>query len=461
MPRPLRVLLVEDDEDDALLVIRELKRGDFDPSWQRVDNHQAMEEALKNGAWELIICDYNMPNFSAFEALKVLRESGYDVPFIVASGHLGEDIAVSTMKAGAQDFIVKNNLKRLIPAAERELKEVEERRARKRAELALRESEAKYRHFFESSKEMIYIARPEGQFIDVNPALVENSGYSREELLNMKVADLYDTSGIIELLDLFKRQGFVKDFLSMMRQKNGSYRTTLVNLVARCNEMNKIIEYHGTIHDITERKRAEEDLKRSLEQLQRSMEAVIHAMASTIERRDPYTAGHQERVARLASAIASAMGLPAEQVNGLKMAAAIHDIGKIYVPAEILSRPGRITELEFSLIKTHPTVGFEILRKIDFPWPIAKIVLQHHERLDGSGYPAGLRKEEILLESKILAVADVMEAMVSHRPYRPALPEEEAVKEIMTNKNRLYDPVVVDCCLSLWNDKHLDLWEKK
>lgn len=176
-------------------------------------------------------------------------------------------------------------------------------------------------------------------------------------------------------------------------------------------------------------------------------------MASTVETGDPYIAGHQRRVADLARAIAKEMGLSAEPIDGIRVAGVIHDIGKISIPGEVLSKPGRLTEIEFGLIKAHPQVGYEILKAIDFPWPVAQIVLQHHERMDGSGYPSGLSSEEILLEARVLAVADVVEAISSHRPYRPALGMDKALEEISRHKGVLYDAGVVDACLKLFTER--------
>ena len=180
-------------------------------------------------------------------------------------------------------------------------------------------------------------------------------------------------------------------------------------------------------------------------------------MAFTIEKRDPYIAGHQQQVANLACAIASEMSLSAEQIEGLRMAAAIHDIGKINIPVGILNKPSRLSKVEFSMIKIHPQVGYHILRTIEFPGPVAKIVLQHHERLDGSGYPSGLSGKDILLESRILGVADVVEAMSSHRLYRPAFDINSALEEISQNKGMLYDPQVVDATLKLFTQKGFKL----
>ncbi len=192
-----------------------------------------------------------------------------------------------------------------------------------------------------------------------------------------------------------------------------------------------------------------ENMKQKHSELQKAMDGVIHAISLVVETRDPYTAGHQRRVAELARAIAKKMGLSEWQQMGIHVAGLLHDVGKVAVPSEILSKPGKITETEFSIIKNHCQVGYEILQRIDFPWPVTKAVLQHHERLDGSGYPQGLAGEDIVLEARILGVADVVEAMSSHRPYRPAIGLDSALEEISRASGILYDIEVVDACLSL------------
>jgi putative nucleotidyltransferase with HDIG domain len=202
-----------------------------------------------------------------------------------------------------------------------------------------------------------------------------------------------------------------------------------------------------------ENAQAQEELQQSYAKLQRALEGTVYTLVSAIEMGDPYTAGHQQRVTQLACAIAHEMGLPQEQIEGLRMAGLIHDLGKINVPSEILSRPGPLSDLQFGLVKMHAQTGHDVLKETDFPWPLADIVLQHHERMNGSGYPQGLSGEEILLEAKILAVADVVEAMASSRPYRPALGVDKALEEVSQNKGILYDPEVVDACLRLFTEK--------
>ncbi len=191
--------------------------------------------------------------------------------------------------------------------------------------------------------------------------------------------------------------------------------------------------------------------------LQKALEGIVHAMSLTVEKRDPYTAGHQRRVADLAVAIGREMKMPVDCIEGIRMAGMIHDLGKIAVPAEILSKPTRLTEIEFALIKTHPQIGHDIVADIDFPWPIARMILEHHERMDGSGYPQGLCGDKILLEARILSVADVVEAMATHRPYRPGLGQDAALAEISRGRAAQYDPDVADACLRLFTTHRFSL----
>ncbi len=206
------------------------------------------------------------------------------------------------------------------------------------------------------------------------------------------------------------------------------------------------------LHSHSERYKAESEVRKSLKKVRQALGAIIEVLEKTVEIRDPYTAGHQRRVADLARAIAGELNMPEDKMDAIRIAGIIHDIGKIYVPAEILSKPRHLSNIEFNLIKTHPQVGYEIMKSIEFPWPVAQIILQHHERLDGSGYPNNLSKEDILIEARIIGVADVVEAMASHRPYRPALGIELALDEIEKNSGILYDEKVVSACLKLFRE---------
>jgi HD-GYP domain-containing protein (c-di-GMP phosphodiesterase class II) len=330
MSEPLHILLVEDSEDDALLVLRTVKQTGREIVSRRVQTREEMVAALAEERSDIVLSDYYMPTFDGMAALQCLRETGRDIPFILVSGKIGEELAVQVMKAGAQDFVAKEHLARLVPAIERELRDAEMR--------------------------------------------------------------------------------------------------------------------HG-------RARAEESLVEQLARLNRAMRQTVQALSAAVEKRDPYTAGHQQRVAALCRALGLELGLTDHETTGIELAALVHDVGKIQIPAEILNKPGRLSEIEFGLIKNHPETGYEIIKGVEFPWPVAEMVYSHHERIDGSGYPRGLRRDEVPFGAHVLAVADVVEAMSSHRPYRPAIGIEAALAEIESGRGRIYDERVVDACLRLFRER--------
>ena len=229
---------------------------------------------------------------------------------------------------------------------------------------------------------------------------------------------------------------------------NGGYVFRFLTKPCRESDLRRALDAAVAQHDLI---LAQRELK-SLKKLKEALEGMIAGFTTLVEARDPYTAGHQRRVADLAVAIARRMGLDEDRVSGLRVAAMVHDIGKVYVPAEFLNRPGRLTTEEMAIIRTHPGIGYNILHPVDFPWPVADIVVQHHERLDGTGYPGGLQGERILLESRILCVADVVEAIYSHRPYRPGLGIDVALGELEHMRGAHYDPDAVDACLGLFRE---------
>jgi PAS domain S-box-containing protein len=329
----------------------------------------------------------------------------------------------------------------------------------KHAALIAQESEGKNRDLVDNIKLGIFRSTPgtKGKFLEVNIAMEEITGYSRDELLTLNVCDLFPEKSKNLLTDGVGLANW-KDTRELdIVKRNGDQLTVAENIMTIRYDSGQILYFDGILEDITERKRSQQQIQQSLERLQKTIKEIIQAMAYIGEVRDPYTAGHQRRVAQLSFEIGRMVGLKNEQFEGLMMAAFVHDIGKIIVPADILSKPGILTRPEFDMIKDHARIGYEILKNIEFPWPIAKIVLQHHERLDGSGYPSGLKHEDIILEARILAVADVVEAMSSHRPYRPALGLEKALAEISQNKGTLYDSTTVEACIRLFNEKGFNL----
>jgi PAS domain S-box-containing protein len=250
---------------------------------------------------------------------------------------------------------------------------------------------------------------------------------------------------------------FIDGFEVEFYKKDGSKFWVVINARTVKDEQGENLYLEGLIEDITIRKHAEEQLLQTLESLRKAVGTTIQVLVSALESRDPYTCGHQSRSADLACAIAMEMGLAQDKIEGIRMAGIIHDIGKLSIPAELLSKPTKLTDIEFSLIKEHSRIGYEMLKDVESPWPLAEIVYQHHERINGIGYPKNLKGDEILMESRILAVADVVEAMASHRPYRPALGIEAALEEIEKNKGILYDNTVANTCLRLFREKGYQL----
>ncbi|MBI2909367.1 MAG: PAS domain S-box protein [Chloroflexi bacterium] len=328
---------------------------------------------------------------------------------------------------------------------------------RKRAEEALRESEERFRATFEQSAVGVTHVDLEGKWLRVNQTFCDLVGYTREELLHRSFTDITHPDDIARGRDDVKNliAGQVRTTSKEKRyiRKDGSaIWVNLTSSLARGPEGEP--EYLIAVsEDITERKQAEESLKRAVQRLEETLDGTIRALSSVVDMRDPYTAGHQRRVAELACAIAGQMGLSDEQIEGIRSAALVHDIGKVAVPLEILSIPRPLSSVEFDFIRSHAQAGYDILKAIEFPWPLAQIVLQHHERMDGSGYPSGLTAGNILVEARILAVADVVEAMISHRPYRPALGELRALEEVSKGAGVLYDAKVVAACLTLFTEK--------
>jgi len=322
----------------------------------------------------------------------------------------------------------------------------------KRADAALRESELLFRKVFEDHAAVKLIIDPVTEaIIDANKAAVAFYGWSHEQLTQMKVQEINTLSPEEVKKEMEKaRDNKQIHFEFRHRRADGSVRD--VGVFSSKIEVNKKDLLHSIIFDITARKQAEEKLQDTLDRLQNAVSTTIQVMVSTVEARDPYTAGHQVRTADLARAIATEMGLSEDTIEGIRVAGSIHDIGKLSVPAEILSKPSKLTEMECALIREHPEKGYNILKNVESPWPLAEIVYQHHERMDGSGYPRNLKGDEIVMEARIMAVADVVEAMSSHRPYRPALGIETALKEIEDNRGVLYDADVVDTCMRLFRE---------
>lgn len=440
---PYNVLLVTSNEQEAESVrqyLSESKKLDYllhcTPSASKTHN------ILKSIQVDIILVNFNPKEEKDLDTVTSLQNHYPNTPMLLITESLNNSLEKLDLTKGPIDYLEKTQLtpyllgKAILYSIERK-NIIEE----------LKKNEERYRLLFNSGNDAVFVHKLDddnliGKFIEVNDVACKRLGYTRQELLELSPADIDVPIDLEDKHVLYETIHTTKDGKQIYVEINAHTFNydgkSMILSIAR---------------DITDRKRAEDNLQRSLERLRKTMEGIIHAMARTVETRDPYTAGHQRRVADLAAAIAKQMELSNEKIELIKLAALIHDLGKIHIPAEILMKPGILSQTEFDLIKIHPQVGYDILKPIDFSWPIADIVFQHHERIDGTGYPKSLTGDEIMMEAKIISVADVVEAMASHRPYRPGLGINTALKEIQDNRGILYDHDVVDICMELFKSK--------
>lgn len=372
------------------------------------------------------------------EAAKKLWEE-MDIPSIYVTAYADEFTLLRAKETTPFGYILK-------PFDERELRvNIEMALFKSRMEIKLRERENWLTTILRTIGDAVIATDGEKRITYFNPSAERLTGWKAAEALNKPLDEVLELIPLVEEnRSLTYLRSKSKDLVSV------EYSISPLRLGSPHVPAGELV----VVRDISDRVQAEKEAVESWHKLQQALEGTIQALALTIEIRDPYTAGHQRRVSQLAAAIAKKMGLTEDHVQAVRVAGDIHDIGKISVPAEILSRPSKLNKVEFDIIKTHPQVGYDILKNVRFPWPVAQIVLQHHERIDGSGYPAGLRSEEILPEARIIAVADTVEAMASHRPYRPALGVEKALAEILRFKGILFDSEAVDACLHLFRKEH-------
>ncbi|MGA2531692.1 MAG: HD domain-containing phosphohydrolase [Candidatus Aminicenantales bacterium] len=335
---------------------------------------------------------------------------------------------------------------------------VEDITDRKRAEEALAYEQSLLSALMDNSPDQVYFKDADSRFVKISKAQAERFGLSDPaQAVGKTDADFFAADHARPALEDEQRVMItgrpLVDLEEMETWPDGRVAWVSTTKVPLRDGHGRVIGTFGISRDITERKRGEERLKETLQRLRLAITSTIRVISMMVEARDPYTAGHQQRTTVLAEAIAVEMGLSPEKIEGLRMAGHVHDVGKISVPAEILSKPTRLTPGEFKLVKTHAQKGHDILKDVEFPWPLAEIVYQHHERFDGSGYPRGLKGAEILMEARILAVSDTVEAMSSNRPYRPSPGLGVALEEIEKNKGVLFDADVAAACLKVFKEK--------
>ena len=490
----MNILIVDDIAENLYLLQAILEGAGYGVVSAR--NGQEAMDRLREGSFDLIVSDILMPVMDGFQLCRECKTNPVwkGIPFIFYTATYTEKKDQNfALSVGADAYVVKPQepeallkiISQVLSAAGRRLatdleinemdgatylaehnKRLIDKLENKMADLEktnqlLRKSEEKYRSLFEDNRDALMTTSPPGwNFTSCNSATLKMFGVKDQaEFISLSPADVSpeiqpdgrpSADKSLEMLERTMREGH--QFFEWTHQRLNGETFPCTVLLSRIEIRGKTL-VQASVRDITEYKKAEEELQQSFERLRKTLGATVQAIAMVVEARDPYTAGHQKRVASLAHAIAVEMGIEANRIDGLRMAAMIHDIGKISVPAEILSKPTKLTPTEFSLIKVHPQTGYDILKDIDFPWPVAQMIFQHHEKMDGSGYPNGLKGDDILLDARIIAVADVVEAIASHRPYRPALGIDVALDEIVKNRGIFYDNAVADACLRLFREK--------
>jgi PAS domain S-box-containing protein/putative nucleotidyltransferase with HDIG domain len=488
-----KVLVVDDNTDNLYLLEVLLKGKGFDVA-MAINGAEALESAHMTPP-DLIISDILMPVMDGFALCRKWKadEQLRHIPFIFYTAtyteakderfalSLGADLfilkpqepkvwteileeifkekhtAIKPLGEEMEFFRQHNEI--LFDKLEKKMLDLETANQKlKENDDALQRDEEFLGSIIENIPDMIFVKEAKTlRFVRFNRAGEELLGQSRQDLIGRNDYDFFPESQADffterdrEVLKKKRLVDIPEEYIQTKHLGERILHTKKIPIIEREGKVQYLL---GISEDITERKQAEEELKQTLERLRKSLAGTIQALSSTAETRDPYTAGHQRKVSNLARTIAQEMGLSSDSVDIIRMAGIIHDIGKISIPAEILSKPGKLSDMEFSLIKVHSQTGYDILKDVELPYPIAKIVLQHHERLNGSGYPQGLKNGQILLEAKIISVADVVEAISSHRPYRPGFGIDVALEEIEKNAGVLYDAEVVDVCLRLFRKK--------
>ncbi len=434
------ILIVDDDVQFGKTLCDILTAKGYMPV--AVETGKSALQQINTKAPDVALIDLKLENMSGLDLLRKIRELSPVTECILITGHASQESAIEAINLGAYGYMTKPY-------------DVEQLLLMIRTGIDKHDSDQRSQAISDTANDAIIVADGNSKILYWNKAAEKGFGYSAEEIIGKSLQETIIPSNYQEAhsksMAKFKETGHGTMIgkpteLTAVRKGGVEFPIELsLSSVKRNGKWQAI----GVIRDISERKQAEEREKLGVTKLREALGGIINTLALMTEQRDPYTAGHQQRVSNFARKIAEEMGLPPDKIDGLRMAGVIHDIGKMHVPADILSKPGKLSSDEYNIIKTHAQVGYDILKGIEFPWPIADIVHQHHEHIDGSGYPLGMTNGDILLEARILCVADVVEAMSSHRPYRPALGIDKALEEITKGKGIIYDSDVVDACLKV------------
>ncbi|MBE3120846.1 MAG: response regulator [Thermoplasmata archaeon] len=483
----MKILIIDDEEVICKHLQRELQKEGFTVEY-RISPLNVLEDlkrAKEDGEpYSLLFLDIRMPGMDGFELLEEIKKARLNLNVIFITGHGDEEKAIKAIRLGAFDYLNKPIFLKELHTAIYRIKQKMER-----------EKKESFRHHVlvvDDEKNLCdrikHELDKEGYLVTAIYDSEEGLNYFKNNRVDIVIADL-KMPGMSGLEMIKQCREITDNFISIIITGHGDQETaigalrmsifdylkkpfSLEELIISVDKGTDLLllqrglsahkreleietaikkQYADNLEKIVEERTKE--LQQSYQKLEIAMNATIETMSKIVEVKDPYTAGHQQRVSQLTTAIAKELNLSPDKIEGIRIASLIHDIGKISVPTEILSKSTRLSDIEFSLIKEHSQIGYDILKAIDFSYPVANIVLQHHEKINGSGYPGGLKGDEILLEAKIICVADVVEAMSSHRPYRAALGIDVALEEISQNKGILYDPEVVDTCLRIFKEK--------
>jgi putative nucleotidyltransferase with HDIG domain/PAS domain S-box-containing protein len=436
-----KILIVEDDATTSIIIRKFITDFGYEVAGKAATGAEAIKSAFETNP-DLILMDIQLEgDLDGIDAsLKIKENSNTPIIFITSSTDTATIERVA--KINSYGYIIK-------PIDKNDLKvSIQMAFLRHKMDKKIDENQQKFSTILNCMADSVFVTDYDGYLTYANSIAKSILGKNDSEILNRLLLDVVSIEkGLYEQIE---NCSFI---ISAAGEKIPVDYTASPVKDAKDNIFGTVL----VMRNISERIKIELKLKESLQNMRKTMGGVIEAMTLTVESRDPYTAGHQKRVSSLARIIAQDMNLSANIIESIRMAGIIHDLGKISIPAEILSKPGKLTEIEFSLMKTHSQTGYDILKTIEFPWPVADIIYQHHEKLDGSGYPRGLKADEILLEARILCVADVVEAISSHRPYRPALGISIAVEEITKNRGIFYDKDVVDVCIKIVTRKGFNM----
>ncbi|MBN2352170.1 MAG: HD domain-containing protein [Spirochaetales bacterium] len=451
---PLKIVLVEDVDEDVVLMRRVLERAGLKTEIRTVCTAKELREALNEDEWDAILSDYNLPRMNGLDALRIRKDVCPRTPFIVVTGSIGEESAIELMKAGADDYIIKSNIKRLPTAVRQAVRTAAVRRGKRHAQSLLKRTKIMLEGIANGIEDRLFLISPTYRILWANQAVLRDLGRGLADIRGRACHEILFHRGVPCTPPVANcpfhsgPEGGAGSSVYLLGGRTFEVKAYPLKFGAR-----KAPFFIHVSRDISRLQESRAESVRNLNRLQKLLRNTIEALSGTMELRDPYTAGHQKKVSRLATAVARELGVDQRAIDGIYMAGIVHDLGKVAVPTEILTKPSLLDQNEFAIIKTHPRIGYDILKNIDFPWPVAQAVLEHHERLNGSGYPAGLREDGICLEAKIIAVADVVEAIASDRPYRPGLGIDKALEEIEKNKGTLFDPRSVEACLRLCREK--------